>query len=401
MMRRTPNRRQLSSRLRPPRMFTLASNMGSATERLTAAWAARWATTSGRSASKRSPRRALRRSRRWKVAPGFTQAGLPVARLSNTVTSCPSRTNASTTCEPMNPAPPVTKILISASRFRVSGFGCGVSGVWATRRVAPTRNSKPSDGVLVDESLPETQPEDLQIEGQGPVFNVVEVALDPLLERGIAPPAVYLGPPGNPCLHLVPEHIFGDPLSKLLDEDRPFRAGTHQAHLAPQDIEQLGQLIQRGQAQHGANRRSAPVVAGCPNRPGVTLSVVSHGSELQHLKRPAVEAHPLLAVEDRTGRRQLDDGRKRQLRRRRDQEGDARQHDIHDPLGDQVPTVEGRVLQVHQGKTIKLLHPSAKGHVLVEIGDHLDIHEFLLKAPEDPLHPTIRLEGNCDEELID
>src|SRR3989304_767380 len=110
MMRRTPNRRQLSSRLRQPRMFTLASNMGSATERLTAAWAARWATTSGRSASKRSPRRALRRSRRWKVAPGFTQAGLPVARLSNTVTACPARTNASTTCEPMNPAPPVTRI---------------------------------------------------------------------------------------------------------------------------------------------------------------------------------------------------------------------------------------------------------------------------------------------------
>src|SRR3990167_3610475 len=112
MMRRTPNRRQLSSRLRPPRMFTLASNVGSSTERLTAAWAARWATTSGRSASKRSPSRALRRSRRWKLAPGFTQAGLPVARLSTTVTAWPARTNASTTWEPMNPAPPVTRIFM-------------------------------------------------------------------------------------------------------------------------------------------------------------------------------------------------------------------------------------------------------------------------------------------------
>ena len=47
-------------------------------------------------------------SRSCRVAPAATFSRLPVARLSSTCTSSPRASSASTTCEPMKPAPPVT-----------------------------------------------------------------------------------------------------------------------------------------------------------------------------------------------------------------------------------------------------------------------------------------------------
>src|SRR3984893_18578526 len=79
--------------------------------------------------------------------------------------------------------------------------------------------------VLVEEASDDRQPHDLHIEAHRPVLDVVEVVLDPLLARCIAAPAVHLRPPGEPRLHLVPQHVLRDPVLELLDEVRPLGPG--------------------------------------------------------------------------------------------------------------------------------------------------------------------------------
>src|SRR6476660_8940250 len=97
----------------------------------------------------------------------------PVERLSMPTTASPRAVNASDRCEPMNPAAPVMTIL--GKSVKSSQYG---------------------------------QPHDLQIERQRPVLNVVEIELDALFERRVAPPAVDLGPARDAGLHFVAKHVL-------------------------------------------------------------------------------------------------------------------------------------------------------------------------------------------------
>src|SRR3954471_20787494 len=75
--------------------------------------------------------------------------------------------------------------------------------------------------VLMEEALDDREPHDLQIEPHRPVLDVVQVVLNPLLERRVATPAVHLRPAGQPRLHLVPQHVLRNAVLELLDEVRP------------------------------------------------------------------------------------------------------------------------------------------------------------------------------------
>src|SRR5437764_6493807 len=90
-----------------PSTFTSASKSGRSTDTRTSACAARWKHASGRASSKTASE-SERMSPSWSRAPSATFSRRPLERLSRTCTSSPRATSASTTCEPMNPAPPVT-----------------------------------------------------------------------------------------------------------------------------------------------------------------------------------------------------------------------------------------------------------------------------------------------------
>src|SRR5205814_6714334 len=117
--------------------------------------------------------------------------------------------------------------------------------------------SRRSIRVAVTEAVPEGQDQDLEVEGQAPVFDVVEVALDPLVDRRVAPPAVDLRPAGDPRLDLVTEHVAGHPAAELLDEARALGARPDQAHLPQQHVPQLWQLVEAPASQERAESRSA------------------------------------------------------------------------------------------------------------------------------------------------
>src|SRR5574339_519461 len=99
------------------------------------------------------------RSRRWAI---FCKS--PVSRLSMPTTACPRSMSVSLRCEPMKPAAPVTTVL---------GIG------------------------TLEEATDDREPHDFQIERHRPVLDVIQVVLDALFERGVAAPAVHLGPAGD------------------------------------------------------------------------------------------------------------------------------------------------------------------------------------------------------------
>src|SRR5512132_2009168 len=81
----------------------------------------------------------------------------------------------------------------------------------------------------------EGEDHDLDVESQGPVLDVVEIVLDALLDRGVAPEPVDLCPAGEPGLDLVPQHVLRDPRLKLVDEERPLGPRPDQAHVPGED----------------------------------------------------------------------------------------------------------------------------------------------------------------------
>src|SRR6266852_3741707 len=124
--------------------------------------------------------------------------------------------------------------------------------------------------VAVDaEAVPEGLQEDLQIEAEAPALDVVEVTLDPPLDRRVAPPAVDLGPAGDPRLHLVAEHIARHAPPEFLDEARALRARPHEAHLAAQHVEELRQLVEARPSQERPEGGAAWIIRARPHGAGL------------------------------------------------------------------------------------------------------------------------------------
>src|SRR4051812_33822021 len=109
----------------------------------------------------------------------------------------------------MNPAAPVmtTRCFIMcfpSLSFRLSARRC----------LTDNRSIR----VFVEETPEKRQPHDFQIEANRPVFDVVEVVLDPLFERCVTAPPVDLRPASQARLDLVSQHVLRDLVLELLDE---------------------------------------------------------------------------------------------------------------------------------------------------------------------------------------
>ena len=51
-------------------------------------------------------------------------------------------------------------------------------------------------GIFVDKALEKGEEQNLEVKPHRPVLNVIEIILNPFLDRRIAPVPVYLRPPG-------------------------------------------------------------------------------------------------------------------------------------------------------------------------------------------------------------
>ena len=129
-----------------PSTLVRRSATGSEKERMIDTWPAIWQTASSPRANAGSTSAGRVTSARAYQAPAGTFSRRPLDSLSTTETACPSASNRRLRWEPMNPAPPVTSILISAHaplrrrRLAVSGWAETSSRYRATPFVVSVRS---------------------------------------------------------------------------------------------------------------------------------------------------------------------------------------------------------------------------------------------------------------------
>src|ERR687892_1245365 len=150
--------------------------------------------------------------------------------------------------------------------------------------------------------------EDLEVEGEGPVLDVVVVPFDAVTHRSVTAEAADLGPARHSGLDAMAVVVAVEARTEEVHELRPLRARPHEAHVAAQHVDQLRQLVEGGPAHEGADA-SAPIgtldaargdVGGQPHHvrllPVVGGAVVhAHRAELEDLEAVAVAADAPLA----------------------------------------------------------------------------------------------------------
>ena len=100
----------------------------------------------------------------------------------------------------------------------------------------------------MNDAAEDGHPEDVQIEPGCPVRDVIEIVLDSFAKRCVTAPAMDLGPSGDPRFDPVPGHVVRNRLAELLREYRPFGPWPNEAHITPQNIDQLWKLVEAGLA---------------------------------------------------------------------------------------------------------------------------------------------------------
>ena len=106
-----------------------------------------------------------------------------------------------------------------------------------------------------------------------------------------------MGQPGDAREHPQPAAELWDLILELPGQFRPFRTGADNAHLAAQDVDDLGHLVQAAGPQRPAQSGHPGIVDPGPHRPESLLGVPDHGAKLDDAEDASVLAQPLLPVE--------------------------------------------------------------------------------------------------------
>lgn len=179
---------------------------------------------------------------------------------------------------------------------------------------------------------PQQNPE---IEPERCSLDVVEIVLGMLVhELGSA--AGHLPPAGQP-LRYEEAAVLPRLVARQHDLDQ-FRSRAHQAHLAPQHVDELRQLIQAGPAEEAPDPGDPRIVPPLVRpRTEFDPAAPDHGAELQHRKDPSPFADPRLAEQDRSGRIEFDRHRDHRKERSAHQETARRDDEIERPFEPAVP----------------------------------------------------------------
>jgi len=229
---------------------------------------------------------------------------------------------------------------------------------------------------------------------------------------------VDLGEAGESHRQTVAIGVVGDLGRELAHEVGALGAGTDQRHVAPEDVPELGQLVQAQPTEPPAHPGLAGVVVDRPGHVGVRVDL--QGAELQHFDLAAVLADAPLAEQDRPGAAQPHrQGQESEEGRQQHEEGGRDDH-VHDPLGLPGAGAQRGPTHLEQRDPPDVLDVGTPGGEaeLEEPGHHVELDvvqaggpesrdELLLTAwaerDEDPSHvpvPDDRLEvGHAAQEV--
>src|SRR5215217_7737231 len=157
---------------------------------------------------------------------------------------------------------------------------------------------------------------------------------------------IDLSQSGDPRPGPLPQRVLRDVLPQLGKDGGPLGAGAHDVHLAPEHVDQLGQLVQAVLPQEPADRGDPRIALLGPHRTTLMLGVDPHGAELVNRERPstdvpltplvlfgvhrhpAVESHPHLGVKNRARRGEPDQEGDQQEQRKEQNQCNERYQDV-------------------------------------------------------------------------
>src|SRR5580704_2293558 len=114
-----------------------------------------------------------------------------------------------------------------------------------------------SISILAVEDTEQCHRNDLQIEGQAPVAQIVQIILHALCDRSVTPPAVHLCPAGDSDFEGVADIVFFDPFQMPFYKMGHFRTRSDNAHATPKHVNELRQFI-KIQAAKNPSHPGAP-----------------------------------------------------------------------------------------------------------------------------------------------
>ena len=198
---------------------------------------------------------------------------------------------------------------------------------------------------------------------------------------------------------LVPSHLLGQRWAR-----------PHQAHLAPQHVVNLGQLIETSAPQEAAHASDARIVFQLESAPIHLLDLsqclplricsLDHGPELIHREEPASLAHSLLAEEHRAGGIEANgQGNQEHHRQGQDQTQDGDQH-IRGSLEGQVEAGDADFPDPDKGNAVDVVHiHSAEAH-LEKVWDDARLHVSPLAFVHQADDLAVCLPGQSNDDLV-
>ena len=226
--------------------------------------------------------------------------------------------------------------------------------------------------LILPQGIPYRHEDDADVEQQRPVFQVPDVAAYAAfhLAQGVGLAAVsrHLGPSRDAGFDQVANHIFIDEFRVLLGVLEHVRPRPHDGHVAPEHVDELGQLVDARPAQEIPEPGLARVVPGRLHPVGV--GVDAHRTEFDAPERLAVLPAALLQEEHRAARGQfgayghenIDEGEQRA-------EEQARYGDVECPFDKPVRRLPQRLLaDVEDRYVAQQFEVHRALHVVAQVG---------------------------------
>lgn len=164
------------------------------------------------------------------------------------------------------------------------------------------------------------------------MINIPEIQFYSFFYAGVSAVAIHLGPASHAGFHLVLDHVERYGFLELFHKVGEFGAWADQAHVAFQDVDELGEFVQAGFSQERADLCSSGVGVCCPG--SIFFCVLPHAAEFQHLEFFFLVADSCLFEKDRTGAGSFDTDGDDQKKRAEDDEADDADDEIKGSLQD-------------------------------------------------------------------
>lgn len=185
--------------------------------------------------------------------------------------------------------------------------------------------------------------------------------------------------------------VFGVFFFEFFDEERPFRSGTDEAHVAVEDIEDLRQFVQASGADEFTDFGNARIVFRRQLGTGIFFRIDAHGTEFIDFIFLAKAAHTDLTVENGTSVAEFDGQSNRNSEGQGTDGGNTGHDDVDDTLDGPLLHAEAQALGPENWDVVDFLQHRTITENFIRTGDDIRL-DFLIRAVVD----DIRLGRNGD-----